>query len=140
MSTLRRWSRLVIECFSSVFFMLLCVLSDHLLYYGNASLDKGADDIISGGDKLNDIFYDLSASLTYASKNSTLVQDKFTGTSGDCLDTLGSTDPDIEDASDALSAGLSSLATATGSLSDMIDTLPPQVDNMKDAVETYMKG
>lgn len=89
---------------------------------------------------MNDIFYDLSASLTYASKNSTLVQNKFTGTSGDCLDTLGSSDATIQAAADSLEAGLASLASATGSLSDMIDTLPPQVDNMKDAVEVYMKG
>lgn len=89
---------------------------------------------------MNDIFYDLSASLTYASANASLVNSKFTGTTGDCLDELGSVDSAIETASVSLSAGLTSLETATDSLSSMIDTLPPQVDNMKDAVDTYMKG
>lgn len=122
------------------FFVLLTILADHLLYYGNAQLDTGADDIISGGDQLNDIFADLSNSLSWASANATLVQPMLT--TSQCITQLGTNNlyTDIVSGTSALSAGLDTLSGAMDSLSDMIDTLPPQVDALTEAVDTYMKG
>ena len=106
---------------------------------GNASIDQGADNIIDGGDKINAVFYDLSASLDAASANATLVQNKFNGKKGDCLNVLGHSDSGIKNARNELKDGLGSLSDATDTLSSLISDLPPQVDSLKEAVALYLK-
>merc|ERR1711988_427316 len=121
------------------FFMIIVVATNHLLYLGNASIDQGADNIIDGGDKINAVFYDLSASLDAASANATLVQNKFNGKKGDCLNVLGHSDSGIKNARNELKDGLGSLSDATDTLSSLISDLPPQVDSLKEAVALYLK-
>lgn len=118
------------------FFMFLCLFADHLIYYGNEQLDKGAYDLIDAADELNAVFYDLGDSLDWISDNSTLVNNQLE--SSLCLDDGANVAGDLATAKTELIDGLSSLTSAIDSLSDMIDPMPTQIDRLKDAIEEYM--
>lgn len=126
--------------FFFAFFLLLMILADHLLYYGNADIDKGADNLIDASERLSVIFTAIVTQtdiiVSYISDITTILD--VTNTCKDYVPPFGQPNPAAYGLGN-MSLALNVLSSAVGDIGKLAKPVPGQLESMSAFVELYLK-
>lgn len=119
-------------------FIVIMLISDHLLYFGDADLNSGKDNLVLSLQLLKDVFNDIkTATSTLVSENTDLTDITQQIAAGACNNgnPYGAGTEAV--AVNTMNAAAESMLTAFTAIDDLVKNLPDQIQTFIDSVEKF---
>lgn len=116
------------------FFMLLMLVADHFLYFGDADINTGRDNVVKSLKLLKGIFTSIKSSVdNLVAKNKELVIATTSLKNGTC----GTNSNSFDSAFDTMIAATNTMLTAFTGLQTLVSKLPDMIQTFIDSVTTF---